>query len=158
MLYNVVLVSAIQCSESTIGIHIFLLFSGLKGQGRCQSCSSPVPLRDEGPFSSPRLSMPLSGSLGVWEPLLSPIPAQRHWSHHTSTVFLPLLPSHFLPDHAGISPIPLGVSGPPRVPSRCASCEETQALSSYSTISTPHLFIHILELFVLALGKIVLIF
>lgn len=137
--------------------YTYILFTGLKGQGRYQSCSSPVPSGMKVPFI-PKTSMPLSGSL-EWNFSCPQSKLRGTGPIPLSTVFLPSFPHIFHLITQGFPPIPLGVSGPPRVPSRCPSCEETQALSSYSTISTPHLFIHILELFVLApLGKIVLIF
>ena len=62
-----------------------------------------------------------------WEPLPSPSPSSGVLvlSHlHFSSP----LPSHILPDHMGIPPIPLGVWGPPPISSRFTSCEEVQTL------------------------------
>ena len=111
---------------------------GLRNLGRCWPHSPPIPQSPEGSSLSPLIHLPWVGPSehGNLHPL--PVPPQGCQSCLASTFLPPLLPSHILPGHVGIPPIPLGVQGHPPAPSKCPSCEEMwtpcpPTLSSYST-------------------------
>ena len=84
--------------------------------------SPNFPLRAWDPFPSPR------------RPSAVPVPPHLHFSS-------PFTPSthHVLPSQwGGVPSIPLGVRGPPPVPGRCPSCEETRILCPPSLPSWLH--------------------
>ena len=92
---------------------------GPRGQVRCWLHSPLIPSSPEGPLLSPPIPVLFVGPPPrVWEPL--PYPGSPSGVLVLSHLLFssPLLPSHVLPGCVGIPLIPLGIQGPPLVPSR----------------------------------------
>ena len=91
------------------------------GQGKCWLCSLRSP---KGLSPIPDAPLTMRGPLQAWE---LPQPPLRGTGPNLPPP-LPMLPPHphILPSCSGVLSISLGVHGPPPVPGRCPSCEETQ--------------------------------